>query len=180
MPTGSLHTKMDVKVIILYILSRIETPLPIEELYEVAFVDDSLNYFIFAESLPELVESGHIEQDENGCYSITEKGRVQGGYVEDTLAAAARQKADVAINKKKIEIHKRNILTTAVTQEENEQWTAHLYFRDKDVNILTVSLNVPNEELGLKMAENMKRNANIITKTVMDCAVQVEKRSDLP
>ena len=178
MPTGSLHTKMDVKVIILYILSRIETPLPIEEVYELAFVDDSLNYFVFAESLPELVDSGHLQQDEKGRYTITEKGRLQGGYVEDTLAFAARAKADAAINKKKIEIQKRNIITTELTQDENGNWFAHLYFKDKNINMVTVSLRVPNEELGKKMAENMKRNSSIITKTVMDCAVQVEKRSD--
>lgn len=178
MPTGNLHTKMDVKVIILYILSRIETPLPIEELYEVAFVDDSLNYFVFAESLPELVNSGHLQQDEKGRYSITEKGRSQGGYVEDTLAFAARQKADIAINKKKTEIRKKNIITTDLTQDENGNWMANLYFKDRNITLVSVSLNVPSEELGKQMAENMKRNASIITKTVMDCAVQVEKRSD--
>ena len=58
-PKGFLHTKLDVKVLILFILARIDTPLSAQEIYEVAYQDESLNYFTFAESLPELVESGH-------------------------------------------------------------------------------------------------------------------------
>lgn len=178
MPVGGLHTKLDVKVMILYILSRIDTPLPMEEIYDVAYVDESLNYFVFAESLPELVKTGHLNLDENKCYTITEKGRTQCGYVEDSLSLSVRQKADAAIEKKVIEIQKKNILSTSVTQDDKGNWLAHLNFCDNGVPMVSVSVNAPDEEMGKKMAENLRRNASIITKTVMDCATQVEKRRD--
>ena len=77
-PLGYLHNKMDVKVLVLFILSRIDSPLRLEDLYEVAYQDDSLNYFTLVESLGELQESGHITADAEGRYYITEKGRTQG------------------------------------------------------------------------------------------------------
>ena len=38
-PLGYLHNKMDVKVLVLFILSRIDSPLRLEDLYEVAYQD---------------------------------------------------------------------------------------------------------------------------------------------
>ena len=54
-PLGYLHNKMDVKVLVLFILSRIDSPLRLEDLYEVAYQDDSLNYFTLVD-LQELCE----------------------------------------------------------------------------------------------------------------------------
>ena len=56
-PLGYLHNKMDVKVLVLFILSRIDSPLRLEDLYEVAYQDDSLNYFTLVESIGELQTS---------------------------------------------------------------------------------------------------------------------------
>ena len=95
-PLGYLHDKMDVKVLVLFILSRIDSPLRLEDLYEVAYQDDSLNYFTLVESLGELQESGHITADAEGRYYITEKGRTQGSYVEDSLAVPVVQKVSQA------------------------------------------------------------------------------------
>ena len=77
-PLGYLHNKMDVKVLVLFILSRIDSPLRLEDLYEVAYQDDSLNYFTLVESIGELQSSGHITADADGRYYITDKGRTQG------------------------------------------------------------------------------------------------------
>ena len=41
-PKGFLHNKLDVKVLILFILARIDTPLTAEEIYEIAYQDESL------------------------------------------------------------------------------------------------------------------------------------------
>ena len=91
-PRGYLHDKVDVKVLILFILARIDTPLSTQEIFEVAYQDDSLNYFVLAESLPELVETGHIDESETG-YTITEKGARNADEVESSLPFSVRSKA---------------------------------------------------------------------------------------
>ena len=37
-------------------------------------MDEGVDYFEFAEAVAELVESGHLELNEDGRYVITEKG----------------------------------------------------------------------------------------------------------
>ena len=170
-PHGFLHDKLDVKVLILFILARIDTPLDVDDIYTIAYQDDSLNYFVLAESLPELRDSGHLTMDEKGRYSITEKGRTQGSYVEDSLAIPVVQKVTKAINDKKNQLRRDSYFTTAVTQDENEHWIATLNYLDDGLPLMRVSLMAPSQEVGEEMAKNMRKHVDIVYKTCMDVAV---------
>lgn len=176
---GFLHDKMDVKILILFILSRIETPLPLEDIYAVAYQDDSLNYFVLVEGVEELTRSEHIRKDDSGCYSITEKGRIQGGYVEDSLAIPVARKVTAAIQAKKDQIKRENLLSGSVVQDENGRWIATLRYRDGDMPIMSVSLMAPDRQTGEVMVKNMKRNIDMLYKANMDCAAGAgERRGD--
>lgn len=174
-PVGSLHDKVDVKVLILFILARIDKPLSVDEIYEVAFQDDSLNYFVLAESVPELKDSGHLKVDEKGRYSITEMGRKQGSYVEDSLARALVLKVTDAIRKKNDQIRRDGYLSSAVTQDENGYWIATLNYHDDKLPLMTLSLMAPNEPLGEAMIRNMKKQIDVIYKTCVDIAIDANK-----
>lgn len=175
MPQGFLHDKLDVKVLILFILARIETPLDVDQIYEVAYQDDSLNYFVLAESLHELKDTGHLAADEKGCYTITEKGRKHGSYVEDSLAIPVVQKVTVSIQEKKDQIRRESLLSTEVTQDKNGNWIATLNYRDDDKPLMHISLWAPNEKHGKAMAENMRKNVASIYKAAMFAATDEER-----
>lgn len=171
MPQGFLHDKLDVKVLILFILARIETPLDVDQIYEVAYQDESLNYFVLAESVHELTDTGHLHQDEQGHYTITEKGRKQGGFVEDSLAIPVVEKVTAAIQLKIDELHRASLLTTETSQDETGHWIATLNYRDGDKPLMQVSLMAPNENHARLMAQNMKKHVSVLYKTAMDAAM---------
>ena len=180
-PTGYLHNKMDIKFLILFILARIDTPLTGQEIYEVAYQDESLNYFTLAESLPELAASGHLQVDEKNRYSITEKGRQQGAYVEDSLAVPVVQKVTAAITDKLMQLRRDGYITTSVTQDENGYWIATLNYRDDGMPMMSLSLMAPNEALGQTMAHNLKKQADALYKANLDAAIDSgKKRSEHP
>ena len=170
-PRGYLHSKVDVKVLILFILARIDIPLSGQEIFEVAYQDDSLNYFTLAESLPELVESGHLQTDDRGRYSITDKGRKQGAEVEDSLAIPVVQKVSASIAEKQIQLRRDGFVTTEVSQDENGYWLATLNYRDDGMPMMHLSLMAPNEDLAITMAANMKKQANLLYKTNLDLTI---------
>ncbi len=175
-PQGFLHHKLDVKVLILFILSRIDTPLSGQEIYEVAYQDESLNYFTLTESLPELVRSGHIAQDEKGRYAITDKGRQQGSYVEDSLAVPVVQKVSAAIEQKLMELRREGYITTTVTQDENGYWIVTLRYREGKLPMMSLSLMAPSEPLGEAMAKNLMKNADALYKSNLNVAIDAEKQ----
>ena len=173
-PHGFLHNKLDVKVLILFILSRIDTPLSGQEIYEVAYQDDSLNYFTLTESLPELVNSGHITQNETGRYTITDKGREQGSYVEDSLAVPVVEKVSAAIEKKLTSLRREGYITTDVSQDENGYWIVTLRYRDDKLPMMSLSLMAPSQALGEAMAKNLKKNADRLYKSNLDVAIDAD------
>ncbi len=175
-PQGFLHSKLDVKVLILFILARIDTPLTCQELYEVAYQDESLNYFTFAESLPELVDSGHLTVDDKARYSITEKGRVQGGDVEDSLAVPVAKKVSAAIEEKRIQLRRDSAITTEVSQDAQGYWTVTLRYRDETRPMMVLSLMAPNRELGEAMAENLRRHATALYKANLEAAIETDRK----
>jgi hypothetical protein len=175
-PKGFLHHKVDVKVLILFILARIDAPLTGEEIYEVAYQDDSLNYFVFAESLPELVDSGHLNVDELHRYTITDMGRQQGACVEDSLAVPVVQKVSAAIAAKQAQLRNDSYITTQVTQDQAGNWIVTLRYQVDTMPMLGLSLMAPNAELGEAMAQNLKKHANELYKFNMETAIESRKK----
>lgn len=114
------------------------------------------------------------------CYYITDKGRTQGSYVEDSLAVPVVQKVSAAIADKINQLHRESMLTADTRQDENGRWIASVHYRDGDMPMMSLSLMAPNEEVGKAMAENMKRSIAQLYKTAMDCATGPARKKKEP
>ena len=90
---GFIHGKLDIKLLILYILSRAYSPIDFDTLTDLCLCDEGVDYFLYAEALPELVESGHVTQ-EGDYYSITDKGRRACANGESSLSPIIRKRCD--------------------------------------------------------------------------------------
>ena len=82
---GFIHDMLDVKVLILFVMSRVSYPATSQQIYELCFQDDCVSYFDVCAAIPQMVKSGHLTETEEGLYEITEKGRVtdSGHYKQD-------------------------------------------------------------------------------------------------
>ena len=96
---GFIHDMMDVKVLILYVTARSNYALTVQEIYELCYQDDCLSYFDVCTAVPQMVQSGHLEQVEEEKYVITEKGRHQGELTADTVAFTVKQRVENAVNR---------------------------------------------------------------------------------
>ena len=71
---GFIHEKLDIKILILYILRRLPYTVEPETLQELCQqCDTGIGYFDYSDCLSELVDTGHVTEDEEG-YRITGKG----------------------------------------------------------------------------------------------------------
>ena len=74
---GFIRDMLDVKVLILFVAATAKYPLTLQKIYELCYQDDRLSYFDVSIAVPQMVESGHLEQLADETYVITEKGREQ-------------------------------------------------------------------------------------------------------
>ena len=89
---GFIHDKLDIKILILFILRRLPGSVDPETLLELCQCDDGIGYFDYSDCLSELVATGHIAEDEEG-FAITEKGARNADAVESSLPYSVRMKA---------------------------------------------------------------------------------------
>lgn len=74
MARGFIRNPLEVRLLILYILDLLISPVTMAELTDLALCDEGVDYFQFATALGALTENGHVAESEDGLLSITEKG----------------------------------------------------------------------------------------------------------
>ncbi len=89
---GGLRTKNEIKVLIGYLLSRLDTPLTREQLDEIICGEEIANYFEMSQALCELVDNGNIKLEGNELI-ITETGRENSETLEHDIPYTVREKA---------------------------------------------------------------------------------------
>ena len=100
---GFIHDMLDVKVLILFVMARVNYPVSSNEVYELCYQDDCLSYFDVCTAIPEMVHSGHLKETEDQKYVITEKGRADGSLTEDSIAFTAWERKDAGARKSNAE-----------------------------------------------------------------------------
>ena len=59
--TGFIQNELDLKLLVLYIMSRTAAPVTFNQLLDVALCDAGVDYFSLTEVVGHLVETGHLE-----------------------------------------------------------------------------------------------------------------------
>ena len=62
---GFIHEKMDIKILILYVLAQLPAPVDSLTLSDLVFCDDGIGYFDYSDCLAELAETGQITEENN-------------------------------------------------------------------------------------------------------------------
>ena len=152
---GFIHDKLDIKLLILYIMARVTAPISMPVLTDLALCDAGVDYFLFAESVSELVESGHLTL-ENDSYVITEKGRKHSEITESSLPYSVRLKCGKALSSLNSRLRRDAQVRSQVTPREDGTFTLQLALDDNDGNLFSLDLLVATEEQGNHIAKRFQ------------------------
>ena len=81
---GFINDKLDIKILILYVLRRLPAEIDSERLADLILIDGGVGYFDYKECLAELATTAQIEDDE-GMIKITAKGSHNAEILESGL-----------------------------------------------------------------------------------------------
>ncbi len=155
---GFIHEKLDIKILILYVIRRLPGPVDIESLADAVLCDDGISYFDFADCLAELVETGHITYEDDK-YLITEKGITNSQITESSLPFTVRVLAEKNAAQLATVLSRDLSIKTSHISRGDGGYTVSLSLSDGKGPIISMSLLTSTEEECVKIEKKFRKKA---------------------
>ena len=152
---GFIHDKLDIKFLLLYLMARVAAPVDFTTLADLSFCDSGVTYFDFAESVSELVSTGHLTLSEDR-YSITEKGRRNGAVCEDNLPPSVRQRCDRNLSRVNAVLRRDAQIRTELLPRSDGSVTLRMILDDDKGNLMTLDILTVSEAQASRLAERFR------------------------
>ena len=164
---GFIHDMMDVKVLILYVATRSNYPMTMQEIYELCYQDDCLSYFDVCTAVPEMVTSGHLQKVDEEHYAITEKGKADGALTADSIAFTVKMRAENAVSKFNRQLRRSSFVKSQIIPRDNGDYSVVMALDDELGNLMTLELVAPDQRQAVRLSKLFEKKAEIIYNLTM-------------
>ena len=164
---GFIHDMLDVKVLILFVTARSTYPLTVQEIYELCYQDDCLSYFDVCTAVPEMVKSGHLQENDEGRFTITAKGKEAGELIEDSIAFTVKQKAEAAVQRYNRQMRRSSLVRTQVVNREDGNCVVIMSLNDEVGSLMTLELQAPDARNAARLAKLFENKAENVYSLIM-------------
>ena len=173
---GFITDNLEIKLLILYIASRLAGPVPFEVLQDLSMCDDGVDYFAFSECLADLVRTEHLVLDEEGLYSVTEKGRVNSAVCETSLPYSVRMQVEKNLVGYNEQIKRRNLVGAKVEPRFKSGYTVTLSLSDEFDDLMKLELMVTREEMAVELQRRFQANAEVLYSKILSVLYEDEQK----
>ena len=166
---GGLFNSAEIKILICYILSNIDDPVPGQELANVLHYEGIANCFEVNEAIASLVKSGQLApvDPQDDTYSITESGRDVAETLKTSLPYTVKEKGYLAALKMVSRF--KNAKDTEITiSKEDEKTYITCSALDGDKAFMTVKLLVADENQAMCIKERFLNDSSDIFSGIID------------
>lgn len=154
---GFIHEKLDIKILILFVLRRLPSEIDPETLADLVMCDDGIGYFDYSDCLSELVDTEHVVKNDFG-YIITEKGTRNAEAVESSLPYSVRRKAERLIEPVEERL-RRAAMINAKHSVKDGVCTVDLSMSDDMGEVIKMSFICGSEENARQIEKNFRLDA---------------------
>lgn len=168
---GFIHGKMDIKMLTLYILAHIVAPIDFATLTDLVMCDDGVDYFLFAEGVSELLESGLAEKN-GDFYIATEKGIRSNVDLESSIPSVVRKRCDQRLSPLNIAMKRKAQVKSSVEPLENGGVSVTLTLDDDEGALFTISLLAGSVEDGEVIAKRFADHPDRIYNGILGVLLQ--------
>ncbi len=155
---GFIHEKLDIKILILYVLRRLPGPVDMDSLADAVICDDGISYFVFADCLAELVDTGHVTYADDR-YFITEKGVKNSDITEGSLPFTVKVLAEKNAAQLSTVLSRDLSIKTSHEEREDGGFTVSVSLSDGKGPIISMSLLTSTEEECITIEKKFRKRA---------------------
>lgn len=153
------------KLIILYMLNRVDFPLTHSQISAFLLEKGYTNYFTLQQAFSEIQEAGLVclETVRNTTqYLLTDAGKETLGYFGERIPKAIRDDADQYLLDHKMELRSEVSVTADYYLTPAKEYAVHCLVKEKESDLIDLTLTVPNKEEAEAICRNWKHKCDAI------------------
>ena len=163
------------KVLILYILNKINKDITNDGLFKIISSINNVNYFYFQQYLTDLVQFklvGTYTKDEEIVFEITSEGKNSLMLTIDILPGIIKLKADNILKKELASIAEEASITAEYIPESEHEYTVKCKIVEDNKTIFEVKTFAGSSERAKKIADNWRNNANTLYPKILNILLE--------
>lgn len=169
--TSDDNTLAENKVLILYILDKIQKEVTNDGLYKLVLSVEDMNYFYFQQFLLDLEENKYIihhTENQEPTYEITQKGKEILELTEDLLPGIKKLKVDTTMNGALEDIAEEESIITEFVSTAEQGFLVKCKIVENSQPIFEVNLQAPSIEEAKRISDLWKNKAEDIYPKIMN------------
>ena len=168
---GFIHERIEIKVLILFIMRRLPEPVTLDVLAGLTLCDDGIGYFDVTECISMLIETDHICL-KNGKYQLTPKGERNGEILEKNLPYSVRTRAEDATALVRSNLNRDAMIKTHRNASDNGGYKVAVSLSDGIGDIISMELFTANEKQAIALEKGFRKNAEKIYHAIIAMLVE--------
>lgn len=170
--SNNATTLAENKVLILYILDRINGDIIQDGLYKIISSINNINYFYFKQVLTDLIDSklvgSYTKEDEEQVIKITSEGKNAYTLTKDVLPGILKLKADHIFEKEFSDFEEKSSIIAEFTPKNENDYTIKCKIVENNETIFEVRTFAGSRDRAKRIVDNWNKNANTIYPKILN------------
>lgn len=153
------------KLIILYMLNKVDFPLTNSQISEFILDEGYTTYFKLQQAISELIESRFIREESTHSrtfYHLTEEGAETLRFFKNDISPAIQDDIDQFLQEKQYELKNEVSVKSDYYRNENLEYSVHCQVLEQGFPLIDLTVTAPTEQAAETIANNWtKRNQEI-------------------
>ena len=158
------------KLIILYMLNKVDFPLTNSQISEFILDEGYTTYFKLQQALAELAESGFIREESTHSrtfYHLTEEGWETLHFFKNDISTAIQEDIDSFLKEKNYELKNEVSVKSDYYRNTNREYSIHCQVVEQGVPLIDLTVTAPTEKEAETIANNWQQKNEEIYAWIM-------------
>ena len=159
------------KLIVLYMLNRVEFPLTAAQVSDFVLEREYTNFLTLRQVISELTESGLLSSEtvRNRTHlSVTAEGKKTLHFFQNRISGTIREEIDAYLRENEFTIRNEVSVQGNYYKSTSGEFEAHLVAKDGQVTLIDLTLSVPAEEIAVSICDNWQEKNQEIYKYLVE------------
>ena len=159
---SDIETLAENKVLILYLLDKLNKPITNDGLFKIISASNNINYFYFEQYLSDLINDKLIAvkaSEEATLYEITNAGRESLALTKEALPGIVKLKADTVFKQELKEFENSIAISAEFLPNNEKDFTVKCKIIENNNTIFEIKTLAGSYERAKKIVENWNKNA---------------------